>query len=115
MVELCTRKAAGGRVQSNVVKALETEKGYWRRLIERIVNVLQLQCLRALAFCDEDEHIGSPSNGNYLEILELLSSCDTFLAEHIFKQANKARGHTSYLCSIIFEGLIELMGLKCSL
>ena len=64
MLELCTRKAAGGRVHDNLVKPYETENGYWRQLLQRIESVVQFLCARGLAFRGKDEMIGSPSNGN---------------------------------------------------
>lgn len=73
------------------------------------MSVVQFLCARGLAFRGKDERIGSPSNGNYLGTLELLSRYDTFLAEHIRKYANKGRGHTSYLSSTICEEIIRLM------
>ena len=112
MVALYERKATGGHVNNNLVKLFENEKGYWRQLLQRIVSVVQFLCARGLAFRGKDERIGSPSNGNYLGTLELLSRYDTFLAEHIRKYANKGRGHTSYLSSTICEEIIRLMGQK---
>ena len=112
MLELCARKAAGGRVHDNLVNLNETEKRYWRQLLQRIVSVVQFLCARGLAFRGKNKLINSPSNGNYLGILELLSSYDTFLAEHIRKHANKGRGHTSYLSLTICEEVIGLMGQK---
>ena len=59
----------------------------------------------------KNELLCSPSNGNYLGIMEL-SQLDTFLAEHICQHGNKGRGNTSYISSTIFEELIEWMGQK---
>lgn len=36
-----------------------------------------------LLFDDDDEVLGSPHNGNFLAILELISQFNPFLAEHI--------------------------------
>ena len=63
-------------------------------------------------FRGKNELIGSPNNGNYLGILEVLSEFDTLLAEHISKHTNKGRGHASYLSSTICEEIIELMSQK---
>ena len=66
-------------------------------------------CVRGLVFRGKNEIIGSSNNGNYLGILELLSECDTFQAEHISKHSNKGRGHASYLSSTICKEMIKLM------
>jgi len=65
---------------------------------------------RGLAFRGSDETIGSPHNGNYLGIIELISKFDPFLEQHIRAHGNQGRGHASYLSSTIVEELIELMG-----
>ena len=42
--------------------------------------------------------------------MELISKYDPFLAEHIRKNVNQGRGHTSYLSSTICEEIILIMG-----
>ena len=54
--------------------------------------------------------IGSHYNGNYLGLLELLAKFDPFIAEHITADANKGKGHTSYLSKTICEEFISLIG-----
>ena len=51
---------------------------------------------RGLAFRGSSELVGSPQNGNFLEILELLAEYDIFRAEHVQKRENKSKGHVSY-------------------
>ena len=63
----------------------------------------------AISFRGSDEVIGSPTNGNYLGILELIAKFDPFLAQHINRNANQGRGHTSYLSKTICEEFIDLM------
>ena len=63
-----------------------------------------------LAVRGDDESIGSPRNGNYLGMLEILAECDDFLMQHIQNHANRGSGHTNYLSSAIFEELVRLMG-----
>jgi len=54
--------------------------------------------------------IGSPHNGNFLGLMELLADFDPFLAEHIQKHANKGRGFVNYLSSTICDELVDFMG-----
>ena len=42
---------------------------------------------------------GSPSNGNYLAVMEVLAKYDSFFAQHITMFVNKGRGHILYLSS----------------
>jgi len=45
---------------------------YWRTLLGRIIEVIKFLSERGLAFRSSDEIIGSPDNGNYLGLLELI-------------------------------------------
>ena len=54
--------------------------------------------------------IGSPSNGNFLGTLELLSQFDPFLAAHLEKYGNKGKGSISYLSSTTCDQLIATIG-----
>ena len=77
------------------------------------VEVIKFLSQRGLAFRGEDELFGSPHNGNYMGVLELLSKFDPFLADHISRFGNKGRGVPSYLSSTICDvsdELIEAMG-----
>ncbi|XP_062904949.1 zinc finger MYM-type protein 1-like [Mobula hypostoma] len=101
---MCKNKAK--RVASHLVKEMETEQKYWRTLLERIIEVVKFLAERGLSFRGSDETVGSPHNGNYLGLLELLAKFDPFLAEHTNAHANQGRGHKSYLC----EEFINLIG-----
>ena len=63
-----------------------------------------------LAFRGDKEIIGSPNNGNYLGLLELIAKFDLFLSNHIENYGNKGTGSTSYLSKTIYNELILLMG-----
>lgn len=56
--------------------------------------------------------IGSPNNGNFLGIIELIAEFDPFSEGHIKLYANKGRGNTSYLSKTIFEEFVEAMARK---
>lgn len=112
MVDMIYRKTAGARIDSNLVQQYESECEYWQAVLGRCVDVLKLLCERGLAIRGKDEVIGSVHNGNYLGILELLSTYDSFLAAHIKKHANKGSGHTSYLSHVISEEVIGIMAEK---
>ncbi|XP_060861872.1 uncharacterized protein LOC132938900 [Metopolophium dirhodum] len=72
-------------------------------------SLLQSDVNRCLAFRGDNEIIGSPKNGNYLGVLELVAEFDPFLSTHIKDHANKKSGHINYLSSTICEELIDLM------
>lgn len=76
------------------------------------MEVIKFLAERGLAFRGTNELIGSPQNGNYLGILELLAKFDPFLEAHINKYANKGTGNVSYLSKTISEEFIQIMGAK---
>ena len=109
--DICAQKSIT-RIDNPLVEQFETEVQYWRQLLVRIVSVIKFLCIRGLAFRGKTELIGSPSNGNYLGILELIGEYNAFLAQHLPLRASKGRGHPCYLSSTICEELIYLMGRK---
>ena len=109
MIKLLQRSAAGCRVDVELVRQANAERDYWRAVLERITETIRYLSERGLPFRGSDEVIGSPKNGNYLGTLELIAMFDPFLAQHINHNANKGRGHTSYLSKTICEEFIHLM------
>lgn len=85
---------------------------YWSEVLRRVISALKFLAERGLAFRGSDEKFNSPSNGNFLGILELLAQYDPFLAGHIKKHGNLGQGHANYLSSRTCEELIALMGDK---
>lgn len=59
-------------------KKMEDQTGYWKQVLRQIIDVIFFLCERGLAFREKDELIGSPFNGNYLGLLELLSKMICF-------------------------------------
>ena len=78
----------------------------------RVLSVIKFLSSRELAFRRSSELIGSPQNGNFLGILELLAEYDTFLAEHIQKRVNKGKGHVSYFSSPACKEFIDVIATK---
>uniref|UniRef100_H2YD91 Uncharacterized protein n=1 Tax=Ciona savignyi TaxID=51511 RepID=H2YD91_CIOSA len=63
-----------------------------------------------LAFSGNNELVGSPENGNFLGILELMAEYDTFLAEHIQRQQRQR--HVSYFSPTVCEEFIDILAKK---
>ena len=100
----------GKNIDAALTKQLEDEKKYLGSLLERIINFIKFLCERGLAFRGTDETVGSPNNGNYLKLLELLAVVDPFLYQHIKMHANRGKGHTSYLSKTICEEVVKILG-----
>lgn len=98
------------RIDNELLEQCKEEESYWREVLQRVVAVIKFLSERGLSFRGSEEIFGSPHNGNYLGILELLSQFDPFLSEHMKKYGNRGRGSTSYLSNTICEEFIALMG-----
>ena len=81
-------------------------------MLARVLSVKKFLSSRGLAFRGSSELVGSPQNGNFLGILELLAEYDTFLAEHIQKRVNKDKRHVTYFSSTVCEEFIDVIATK---
>ena len=109
VIQLLQRSDAGCRLDSKLVRQVSEDRDYWRAVLERITETIRYLSERGLPFGGSNEIVESPKNGNYLGTLELIAVFDLFLAQHINRNTNKGRGHTSYLLKTICEEFIQLM------
>lgn len=86
------RQSGVQTVEAAQLRQHQVEMQYWREVLQRVVSVVKFLASRGLAFRGIDERFGSPSNGNFLGIMELLAQYDPFLASHIENYGNKGRG-----------------------
>ena len=49
------------------------ERRFWRNVLERLIDIALFLSERNLAFRGSEEVLGSPHNGNFLGIFELLA------------------------------------------
>jgi len=112
MLTYSSRQKESGQLDSVLLKQFYNVQLYWQNVLKRIVAVEKFLSFRGLSFRGLNETIGSEQNGNYLEILELLSQFDPFLHEHMKKHGNSGKGNTSYISANICEEFICLMGNK---
>ena len=109
-IAFTARLNAAGIIDTALARQVEQEHQYWTSVLKRVISVMKFIAERGLAFRGSNELIGSPGNGNYLGLLELIAQYDSFLAQHISKHANHGRGHTNYLSSTIMEEIIGVIG-----
>ena len=95
---------------SLLIEQYQVERIYAKAVLERVVATIKFLAERSLAFRGNDQVIGSPSNGNFLGILELLSQFDPFLTAHSEKYGNKGEGSISYLSSTTCDQLKAIIG-----
>ena len=83
------------------------ERRFWRNVLERLIDIALFLSERNLAFRGSEEVLGSPHNGNFLGIFELLAR-DPILKELQDRIKNKnTKDH--YLSPTIQNELIELL------
>ena len=107
-----SRRAKKVSICKDLEKQKESERKYWRKLLARVLSVIKFLSSRGLAVRGSSELVGSPQNGDFLGILELLAEYDAFLAEHIQKRVNKGKGHVSYFSSTVCEEFIDVIAPK---
>ena len=84
------------------------ERRFWRNVLERLIDIALFLSERNLAFRGSQEVLGSPHNGNFLGIFELLARRDPILKELQDRIKNKnTKDH--YLSPTIQNELIELL------
>jgi len=97
-----------------LVKELKNEVTYWKKILERFLDIIFFLSERGLPFFGSNERIGNPNNGNFLGLVELLSKYDAILSEHVTKvrasQEEKKRLQVHYLSNKIQNEFIDLCG-----
>ena len=96
-------------LNSKLEEQCDTQRDYWRHVLQRVVAVIRTLSERGLAFRGSNERFGSSSNGNFLGLLELIAEFDPFLSAHIKQFGNCGTGTPSYLSKTICEEMIQLM------
>ena len=84
------------------------ERSFWRNVLERLIDIVIFLSERNLAFRGSNEILGSPQNGNFLGLFELLAKRDSVLSE----LKNRVIRHTTkqhYLSSTIQNELIHVV------
>ena len=101
MLSAVSFETKNARVDYSFLVQIDKEKVHWRAVLKRVVVVVKFLCKRGLPLRGRNEVFGSPQNGNFLGLLELLAQFDDFLADHIRRFGNSGSGVPPYLSSTI--------------
>nr|XP_028571626.1 uncharacterized protein LOC114589432 [Podarcis muralis] len=72
--------------------------------MERIIAVICTLVEQGLPFRGDNEHFGSPNNGNYLGLLELVAKFDPFLLAHINRYGHSGSDNpSSFMADFVFN------------
>lgn len=110
VIDYAQRTKRCRQIDQELTHQAEIFAKYWREVLKRLISVIVFISERGLAFRGENEILGSPQNGNYMGILELLAEYDDFLRGHLETHGNRGSGHTNYLSSTICEEIINTIG-----
>ena len=77
------RKNTVNLVSEHMDSQMTREISYWKKVLRRVVAVIKFLVERGLPLRGDNETLGSPHNGNFMGILELLSQFDPFLQDHL--------------------------------
>ena len=102
-------KTKNARVDDSFLEQIDKEKVYWRAVLKRVVAVVKFLFERGLPLRGGNEVFGSPQNGSFLGLIELLAQFDDFLADYIRRFGNSGEGVPSYLSSTICNEFVQLM------
>ncbi|XP_045025191.1 zinc finger MYM-type protein 1-like [Daphnia magna] len=105
----CEKVEGQARIDSQFVATYLSEKSYWKSILKRLLSVIFFLSSRGLAFRGSNQIIGSPKNGNYLGLLEIIAEYDTLLANYLKDYGNKGKRNVSYLSANICEEFIQLI------
>ncbi|XP_025207089.1 uncharacterized protein LOC112602935 [Melanaphis sacchari] len=98
---LTARSREVGRIDQKLTEQAEDEAKTWGVILRRLISVIVFISERGLAFRGENETFGSPKNGNYLGILELIAKYYS-----ISLDSTPDEGHVDQL-TLIFRYLEE--------
>ena len=82
MLTYLTRKR-GYTLTSKLEEQIKAEQQYWWHVMKRITAVTCTLAERGLPFRGDNTQFGSPNNGNYLGLVDLVAEFDPFLLAHI--------------------------------
>ncbi|XP_037747527.1 LOW QUALITY PROTEIN: zinc finger MYM-type protein 1-like [Chelonia mydas] len=92
-------------------RLLELEKQHWRRVLERLLSIVEYLSTNNLTVRGSVEKLFQPKNGNFLGLIQLLGKFDTVMSEHL-RRVTENEIHDHYLEPRIQNELIMLMSDK---
>ena len=72
-------------IENNLSAQIEAEEAKWYKILDRLIDIILFLGERGLAIRGSTHLIGSPQNGNFLGLIELLSHWDPILEDHVKK------------------------------
>lgn len=97
MFELFTALRKGLTVDSAHQRLYEMEKKHWGAVIERLLSIVKFLSKQCLAFRGSSNKLFESNNGNYLQLVEMVSKFDAVLSEHLRRVELRNKNTPHYL------------------
>ncbi|GFY14229.1 zinc finger MYM-type protein 1 [Trichonephila clavipes] len=78
-----TRKENKSVLDKQLQEPLKKSTEYYRNVLKRVIAIVKYLAIIGLVFRGTEEVFGSPHNGNFMDVLELLLEFDSFSYELI--------------------------------
>ncbi|XP_056444142.1 zinc finger MYM-type protein 5-like [Gadus chalcogrammus] len=109
--ELSVRLRSGETIDKQEMALVEAERMRWRAVLTRLIAIVQSLAVRNLALRGHTETLFTPSNGNFLQEVELMARFDPIMKDHL-NRVTRGASHNSYLGQHVQNELIGLLSSK---
>ena len=109
--ELSVRLRSGETIDKQEMALVEAERMRWRAVLTRLIAIVQSLAVRNLALRGHTETLFTPSNGNFLQEVELMARFDPIMKDHL-NRVTRGASHNSYLGQHVKNELIGLLSSK---
>jgi hypothetical protein len=110
--ELSVRLRSGETIDKQEMALVEAERMRWREVLTRLIAIVQSLAVRNLALRGHTETLFTPSNGNFLQEVELMARFDPIMKDHLNRVERGTSGHNSYLGHHVQNEVIYLLSSK---
>ena len=86
--ELRSRLQKNQTIDKTAQRQLEKEKDHWRKVLFRLVCIVNFLAKHNMAFRGTNSKLYEDSNGNFLGLVEMLAEFDPIMQEHVRRITN---------------------------
>jgi hypothetical protein len=108
--ELRNRLQKNQTIDKDAQRQLEKEKDHWRKVLFRLVCIVNFLAKHNLAFRGTNSKLYEDSNGNFFGLVEMLAEFDPIMQEHVRRITNNET-QSYYLDFKIQNELIHMLAL----